>query len=31
VGETHDVGGMGVSAYFEDTEGNLIGLWQSLR
>ena len=23
------VGDMGVSAYFHDTEGNLIGLWQS--
>lgn len=30
VGDTHDVGGMGISAYVEDTEGNLIGLWQSL-
>src|SRR3954454_17603175 len=23
------VGGMGFSAYFHDTEGNLIGLWQN--
>jgi len=23
------VGGMGFSAYFHDTEGNLIGLWQA--
>ena len=23
------VGDMGFSAYFHDTEGNLIGLWQS--
>jgi predicted enzyme related to lactoylglutathione lyase len=30
VGDTHGVGGMGVSGYFTDTEGNLIGLWQSL-
>jgi predicted enzyme related to lactoylglutathione lyase len=30
VGDTHAVGGMGVSGYFTDTEGNLIGLWQSL-
>jgi predicted enzyme related to lactoylglutathione lyase len=30
VGDTNDVGGMGLSAYFEDPEGNLIGLWQSL-
>jgi uncharacterized protein len=24
-----EVGGMGWSAYFHDTEGNLIGLWQN--
>jgi uncharacterized protein len=30
VGDTNDVGGMGIAAYVEDTEGNLIGLWQSL-
>jgi predicted enzyme related to lactoylglutathione lyase len=24
-----EVGGMGFSAYFKDTEGNLIGLWQN--
>jgi predicted enzyme related to lactoylglutathione lyase len=23
------VGDMGFSAYFEDTEGNVIGLWQN--
>ena len=31
VGEANEVGGMGIAAYVEDTEGNLIGLWQSLR
>ena len=29
VGEKNPVGEMGFSAYFEDTEGNLIGLWQA--
>ena len=29
VGEKMPVGDMGWSAYFEDTEGNLIGLWQN--
>jgi predicted enzyme related to lactoylglutathione lyase len=24
-----DVGGMGWSAYFKDTEGNIVGLWQN--
>jgi len=24
-----DVGGMGFAAYFQDPEGNLIGLWQT--
>ena len=24
-----DVGGMGWSAYFKDTEGNVVGLWQN--
>ena len=28
-GEKVPVGDMGFAAYFEDTEGNLIGLWQS--
>ena len=28
-GKKMPVGDMGWSAYFEDTEGNLIGLWQS--
>lgn len=27
-GKTMPVGDMGWSAYFEDTEGNIIGLWQ---
>lgn len=25
-----EVGGMGIAAYFKDSEGNLMGLWQSL-
>ncbi|MEK6932535.1 MAG: VOC family protein [Nanoarchaeota archaeon] len=25
------VGDMGVSAYFQDSEGNILGLWQSLK
>lgn len=25
------VGDMGLSAYFEDTEGNILGVWQSLK
>jgi uncharacterized protein len=29
VGEKTQVGGMGWAAYFNDTEGNVIGLWQS--
>ena len=29
VGKKMPVGDMGWSAYFEDTEGNLIGLWQN--
>lgn len=29
VGQKMPVGNMGFSAYFEDTEGNLIGLWQN--
>ena len=30
VGEKLAVGEMGFAAYFEDTEGNLIGLWQTV-
>jgi uncharacterized protein len=30
VGEPQPVGDMGVAAYFTDSEGNLMGLWQSL-
>ena len=30
VGEKLTVGTMGHAAYFEDTEGNILGLWQSL-
>jgi predicted enzyme related to lactoylglutathione lyase len=29
VGEKMTVGDMGFAAYFNDTEGNLMGLWQS--
>jgi len=29
VREKMDVGGMGFAAYFQDPEGNLIGLWQT--
>ena len=29
VGEPMDVGEMGIAAYFTDSEGNLMGLWQS--
>src|SRR3954451_24238086 len=29
VGEKMDVGGMGFAAYFNDSEGNLMGLWQN--
>lgn len=31
VKEPLKVGDMGLAAYFNDTEGNLMGLWQSLR
>ncbi len=30
VGEPQQVGDMGVAAYFTDSEGNLMGLWQTL-
>lgn len=30
VGEPQQVGDMGIAAYFKDSEGNLMGLWQSL-
>ena len=29
VGEKLTVGDMGFAAYFKDSEGNLMGLWQS--
>ena len=29
VGEPQQVGDMGIAAYFTDSEGNLMGLWQS--
>jgi predicted enzyme related to lactoylglutathione lyase len=29
VGEKNPVGDMGFAAYFNDSEGNLMGLWQS--
>lgn len=31
VGETLEIGDMGYAAYFKDTEGNLMGLWQTKR
>lgn len=31
VGEKAAVGDMGFAAYFNDSEGNLMGLWQSAR
>jgi uncharacterized protein len=30
IGEPQEVGDMGLAAYFTDSEGNLMGLWQSL-
>ena len=30
VGEPQQVSEMGIAAYFTDSEGNLMGLWQSL-
>jgi uncharacterized protein len=30
VGEPMKVGEMGIAGYFKDSEGNLMGLWQSL-
>jgi predicted enzyme related to lactoylglutathione lyase len=30
VGEAQQVGDMGIAAYFTDSEGNLMGLWQTL-
>jgi len=30
VGEPMQVGDMGIAAYFTDSEGNVMGLWQSL-
>ncbi len=29
VGEPQQVGDMGIAAYFTDSEGNLMGLWQT--
>jgi uncharacterized protein len=26
----YEIGGMGIAAYFKDTEGNVMGLWQDL-
>jgi len=31
LGKKMPVGDMGFSAYFQDTEGNVVGLWQSAR
>jgi predicted enzyme related to lactoylglutathione lyase len=30
VGEPQPVGDMGIAAYFTDSEGNLMGLWQTV-
>ncbi len=30
VKEPMKIGNMGLAAYFQDTEGNVVGLWQSL-
>jgi predicted enzyme related to lactoylglutathione lyase len=30
VGDPQQVGDMGIAAYFTDSEGNLMGLWQTL-
>ena len=30
VGEVITVGGMGLAGYFTDSEGNMMGLWQTL-
>lgn len=30
VGQPEQVGDMGIAAYFTDSEGNLMGLWQTL-
>ena len=30
VGEPQPVGDMGIASYFTDSEGNLMGLWQTL-
>lgn len=30
VGEPQQVGDMGIAGYFTDSEGNLMGLWQTL-
>jgi predicted enzyme related to lactoylglutathione lyase len=30
VGDPQQVGDMGIAGYFTDSEGNLMGLWQSL-
>ncbi|HLC58696.1 MAG TPA: VOC family protein [Candidatus Nanoarchaeia archaeon] len=31
LGEKMNVGDMGIYAYFKDTEGNVIGVWQDLK
>ena len=31
VEKTIKVGDMGLAAYFQDTEGNILGLWQNLK
>lgn len=31
VGETMNIGGMGLYQYVKDTEGNLLGVWQDIK
>jgi predicted enzyme related to lactoylglutathione lyase len=31
VSDREPVGDMGFAAYFKDTEGNLVGLWETAR
>ncbi len=31
IGQKQQVGDMGFSAYFQDTEGNILGLWENIK
>lgn len=31
IGQKQQVGDMGYSAYFKDTEGNILGLWETIK